>query len=665
MKKFRLLLAMSSLLALVCSFTACSTDIDDNYPTITVSVEAGTTTDSSATFTIKANGADDMYYWVYATPAEGAEDYELLIEKGTYLDASVDTPFEQEITVTGLKATTEYNVHVYAKNFAHNAYANPIKFTTGVTPLPAPAPVIKKVLVEEEEVTETSFLAYVTVEGAQSAAYLVVPKYTADITAEKVFANGVAITEKLDGEVAVTVEDLNPGTDYEFYVAANNYDVLALSEPVAVTTLVPQTPVVELYFDELMDTKDLADLVGLPGILVQVRNSATLAMASLFIVDYSSAEYPGYLASGDYPALSGSFDAGTCPEVSCLLADPSYTSFFDGENTYFVVGDVAESDEGIPYCLNVLTAMPKSDENLLSFNLPVVDAEGNEYVLQGEYLGPLGYTSSIVAYPFDLKQWGFTNFTATVSGNTVKLKSTSINGDFEMILQTENGQWVDTAFVAGEGGNLTGGFTSFLEGAPETFVFTSGRILFSKAEGENAYTLNVSSKGFDGTRGIDWLMQGETGAYLINAPEEGYAITVTVEAAAEALSIDGKRWTLPASFALATVGVEATCFVDMGVSAAGKLFVGADLESVYGPEAAGYAQTIITPMDYTVEATDATSGVITVTTVDHFGDVVSATLPYSNLTSEGVTIDFTNMLGNAGVTACDCTLFTKEIVAVQ
>lgn len=661
MKKFRLLLAMSSLLALVCSFTACSTDIDDNYPTITVSVEAGTTTDSSATFTIKANGADDMYYWVYATPAEGAEDYELLIEKGTYLDASVDTPFEQEITVTGLKATTEYNVHVYAKNFAHNAYANPIKFTTGVTPLPAPAPVIKKVLVEEEEVTETSFLAYVTVEGAQSAAYLVVPKYTADITAEKVFANGVAITEKLDGEVAVTVEDLNPGTDYEFYVAANNYDVLALSEPVAVTTLVPQTPVVELYFDELLmeGTKDLADLVGLPGILVQVRNSATGAMASLFIVDYSSAEYPGYLAAGDYPALSGSFDEGTCPEVSCLLADPSYTNFFDGENTYFVVGDVAESDEGIPYCLNVMTAMPESDENLLSFNLPVVDAEGNEYVLQGEYLGPLGYTSSIVAYPFDLKQWGFTNFTATVSGNTVKLKSTSINGDFEMILATEDGNWVGPAFSAGEGGNLTGGFTSFLEGAPETFVFTSGRITFDKGEGENNYVLNVS------TRAGDWVMQGETGAYLINAPEEGYAITVTVEAAAEALSIDGKRWQLPMSFPLATLGQEVPCFVDMGVYAPGKLFVAVDLEAVYGPDAAGYAQTIIAPMDYTVEATDATSGVITVTTVDHFGDAVSATLPYSNLTSEGVTIDFTNMLGNYGIAACDCTLFTKEIVAVQ
>ena len=653
MKKFRLLLAMSSLLALVCSFTACSTDIDDNYPTITVSVEAGTTTDSSATFTIKANGADDMYYWVYATPAEGAEDYELLIEKGTYLDASVDTPFEQEITVTGLKATTEYNVHVYAKNFAHNAYANPIKFTTGVTPLPAQAPVIKKVLVEEEEVTETSFLAYVTVESAQSAAYLVVPKYTADITAEKVFANGVAITEKLDGEVAVTVEDLNPGTDYEFYVAANNYDVLALSEAVAVTTLVPQTPVVELYFDELMDTKDLADLVGLPGILVQVRNSATGAMANLFMVDYSSAEYPGYLAAGDYPALSGSFDEGTCPEVSCLLADPSYTNFFDGENTYFVVGDVAESDEGIPYCLNVMTAMPESDENLLSFNLPVVDEEGNEYVLQGEYYGPMGYTSGIVAYPFDLKQWGFTNYTATVSGNTVKLKSTSINGDFEMILQTENGQWVDNTFVAGEGGNLTGGFTSFLEGAPETFVFTSGRISFDKGEGENNYVLNVS------TRAGDWVMQGETGAYLINAPEEGYAITVTVEAAAEALSIDGKRWQLPADIAeMMTEKSTAVVVADLGVSVAGQLAIAVDYESVYGSQAAGMWAPMVM-VGYEVVATDATSGNIVVSSVDHFGDVKQVNAPYSNLTADSVTIDFTNILGMPGTGPC--ALYTGEV----
>lgn len=660
MKNFRLLLAMSSLLALVCSFTACSTDIADNYPTVTVSVEVGTTTDASATFTIKANGADDIYYWVYPTPAEGEENYELLIEKGTYLDASVDTPFEQEVTKTGLKATTEYNVHVFAKNFAHSAYANPIKVTTIAAPLPIPAPVIKSVLVEEAEVTETSFLAFVTVEGASKASYLVVPKYTAGVTAAKVFAEGVAITEKLQGEVAVTVEGLNPGTDYEFYVAADNQGALTLSNPVAVSTLVPQTPVVEMYFDELMQSQNLAELVGLPGVFALVRSSATGAMAQLFLLDYSAAEYAGYLTAGDYPALSGSFDAGVLPEVSCLLADPGYTAFSDGEHDYFVVGDLPATDEGVTYGVNIMTTMPDGDTNLLTFNLAVKDENGNDYILQGEYLGPLGYSASIAAYPFNLDQFGFRTFNATVNGNTVKLKSTSINGDFEMILQTENGQWVDTAFVAGEGGNLTGGFTSFLEGAPETFTFTSGRISFSKAEGENAYTLNVS------TRGGDWVMQGQTGAYVIEAPENGYAITVNVAEDATTLAVDSKRWQLPTSFALATVGQEAVCFVDLGVTAPGKFFIGADLESVYGPDAAGYAQNIMgSVFDFTVQATDATSGNIVLAVTDHFGDTTNVPVPYSNLTAEGVTIDFTNVFGNYGITTCECTLFTKDIVSVQ
>ena len=658
MKKFRLLLAMSSLLALVCSFTACSTDVADNYPTITVSVEAGTTSDASATFTIKANGADDIYYWVYPTPAEGEENYELLIEKGTYLDASVDTPFEQEITKTGLNATTEYNVHVFAKNFAHSAYANPIKVTTIAAPLPIPAPVIKSVVVEEAEITETSFLAFVTVEGGSKASYLVVPKYTAGVTAAKVFADGVAITDKLEGEVAVTVEGLNPGTDYEFYVAADNQGSLTLSNPVAVSTLVPQTPVVEMYFDELMQSQNLADLVGLPGIYAQVRSSATGAMATLFLVDYSSPQYAGYLTAGDYPALSGSFDSGNVPQTSCLLADPAYTAFVDAEHEYYVVGDLPANDEGVVYGVNVMTTMPDGDTNLLSFNLAAKDENGNDYIIQGEYLGPLGYSAAVAAYPFNLNDFGFKTFNATTEGNVVKLKSTSINGDFEMILQTENGQWLDTAFVAGEGGNLTGGFTSYLEGAPETFVFTSGRISFSKGEGENAYILNVS------TRGGDWVMQGQTGAYLIDAPEDGYAITVNVAAATA--SVDGKRWQLPEAFALATIGQPATCFVDMGVSAPGKFFIAADLESVYGPDAAGYAQNIMGAVyDYTVQATDATSGNILLAVTDHFGDVTNVPIPYSNLTAESVTIDFTNVFGNYGIATCECTLFTKTIGGVQ
>ena len=660
MKKFRLLLVMSSLLALVCSFTACSTDLADNYPTISVEVTPGETTASSIAFTIKAQGADDIYYWVVKTAAEGEEDNpELNIKKGTYLDASMDTPFEQLVEKTGLAEKTEYNVYVYAKNFSHDAYATPIKLTTGEAVVIA-TPTVKVVL-DPASATETSFDAFVTTENAQKASWLVLPKYTAGVNAAKVFAEGTAITEKLnEGEVAVTVEGLEPGTDYDFYVAVDNEGVQVLSEVASVSTVEPSTPVITVAFSELADSKSLVDTKDLPGMYVMVVNPETNDMANLFMYDLTNdPDYAGYLSSGDYPALTGSLDAGQLPQASCLLADPSYTNFTIGGVEYYPVGDLGATKEGLVYGLNITTVMPDEDNNLITFNVPVVDAAGNEYIIQGEYMGPLGYVAQIQSYPFELTQWGFKEFTATTEGNVVTLKSTSLNGDFVMNLHTKDGNWLDTGFVAGEGGTLTGGFTSYVEGAPETFSFISGRISFEKGAGENEYVLNVSSKA------ADWIMQGQSGAYLIEAPEEGYAITVTVETAAEALSIDGKRWALPASFALATVGQEATCFVDMGVSAAGKFFVGADLESVYGPEAAGYAQTVIAPMDYTVEATDATSGNIKVTTVDHFGDAVNVTLPYSNLTAESVTIDFTNMLGGYGVTACDCTLSTKEIVAVQ
>lgn len=133
--------------------------------------------------------------------------------------------------------------------------------------------------------------------------------------------------------------------------------------------------------------------------------------------------------------------------------------------------------------------------------------------------------------------------------------------------------------------------------------------------------------------------------------------------AAEALSVDGKRWALPASFSEVVVGVPtAVCFVDMGVTLPGKLIVALDGESAYGADAAGIAMMMQGMMfDYTVETTDASSGKVVIKQVDHFGDAQNVELPYSNLTAESVTVDFTNMLGNMGITVCECTLFTKEV----
>ena len=189
MKKFRLLLMMSSLLALVCSFTACNTDIADRYPTIKLEVAAGAVTANSVTFTVTAEGADEIYYWVEKASevtAEGVEDVvnRLLIEKGTYLDAQTDLPFTQEVVESGLAQTTEYTVYVYAKNFAHHAFATPVSMTTSEAVVITPPTVA--VEVDEELVESEGFVAAVVTSNAQKGAWTVVPKYTEGVTAAKV-----------------------------------------------------------------------------------------------------------------------------------------------------------------------------------------------------------------------------------------------------------------------------------------------------------------------------------------------------------------------------------------------------------------------------------------------------------------------------------------------
>lgn len=654
MKKFRLLLVMSSLLALVCSFTACSTDLADNYPTISVEVTPGETTASSIAFTIKAQGADDIYYWVVKTAAEGEEDNpELNIKKGTYLDASMDTPFEQLVEKTGLAEKTEYNVYVYAKNFSHDAYATPIKLTTGEAVVIA-TPTVKVVL-DPASATETSFDAFVTTENAQKASWLVLPKYTAGVNAAKVFAEGTAITEKLnEGEVAVTVEGLEPGTDYDFYVAVDNEGVQVLSEVASVSTVEPSTPVITVAFSELANSKSLVDTEDLPGMYVMVANPETNDMANLFMYDRTNyPDYAGYLSSGDYPALTGSLDAGQLPQASCLLADPSYTNFTIGGVEYYPVGDLGATKEGLVYGLNITTVMPDEDNNLITFNVPVVDAAGNEYIIKGEYMGPLGYVAQIQSYPFELTQWGFKEFTATTEGNVVTLKSTSLNGDFVMNLHTKDGNWLDTGFVAGEGGTLTGGFTSYVEGAPETFSFISGRISFSKGEGENDYKLIIS------TRAGEWMMQGQSGAYTIVVPESEYYDVKINLPAAETLSVDGKRWQLPSDIAeMIANSPTAVVVADLGVSTPGQLYVAVDYESIYGAQAAGMWAPMVA-VNYSVEATDATSGKILVQSSNMYGEVSTVEVPYSNLTADSVTIDFTNLLSMPG--NGPCTLYTGEV----
>ncbi len=494
-------------------FTGCSTNLEDEYPKPTVSLTAGEVTENSISFTVNVTGAEDCYYWVVKA-AEATEELELEISDASVLDPQLDLPFEQVVTKSNLASGTEYVVYALVKNFAHSAYAQSITMTTGAA---IPAPTVK-VVADEEMVFEDGFAVFVTTTDAQKASWLVVPKYTEGVTADKVFTDGTALTE-LNKETLVEVTGLEPGTDYDFYVAAENQGKVVLSEVVGVTTLAPAAAVFEISLDTLMMTQDLSQM-GMPGIMTILSSSTSDVAANLVLFDVASNPYAGYIAQGFYSSVGGAIDTMTAlPTVSCLFCDPMYTNFVIDDTTYFPVAKEGTDEYGNPYGVEVLTVMPDEDNNMLSFNLAVVDEAGNEAFIVGSYIGPLGYQVSVAAYPFNLDDWGYTKFTRTVEGTTVTLTSSSINGNFVITLATDDGVIDGKAFTAGEGGNMTGGYVSYLEGAPEYFTFTSGRIMFEKVDDNGNYTLVVS------TRGGDWVMQGESSAYKIDALD--YAITIT------------------------------------------------------------------------------------------------------------------------------------------
>jgi hypothetical protein len=156
----------------------------------------------------------------------------------------------------------------------------------------------------------------------------------------------------------------------------------------------------------------------------------------------------------------------------------------------------------------------------------------------------------------------------------------------------------------------------------------------------------------DDTVVVDEASCTNTGVITVNGQPLGGG-------AAEALSLDGKQWLLPAEFAMAVVGQATDVVADLGVTAPGSLIFGASLEPIYGAAAAGQWQMVMAPLPYTVTATDATSGVISVEQTDHFGDKTTINLAYSNLTETSVTIDLTNMGMGAG---WQCTLYTGNAV---
>ena len=272
----------------------------------------------------------------------------------------------------------------------------------------------------------------------------------------------------------------------------------------------PVPTVLEFFADTTMDNGEfqygmsLIDAIGFPGHMFYAT-SANGDFVSMILLDYDFQSYGcesySYLTAHEtvYPLVAGSVNEGNLPSVSCVLVDPGYTNFYIGEKSYYPVVPESETDaDGNPYGVWVFTLCGDGqDLNMLSFYLPAVDDKGNPAVIQGSYTGPLGYeltNNTTIVYPFNLNDWGFTEFTATQNGDILTLKGQSVNGNLilKLNLAQNNGEVEGTWMALEDGtGSLTGYFFDSLDGE---FPITSGQFTLTATETPGQYTLTPSPR---------------------------------------------------------------------------------------------------------------------------------------------------------------------------
>ena len=315
---------------------------------------------------------------------------------------------------------------------------------------------------------------------------------------------------------AETPNDPNPGQGTE---TPENPGGETPENPGGETPDTPVTPagptVIEFYADatmgagSLMSSMNLAQVNGYPGhwLTIQGVNMAdeSMIVATLIMLDFSvdAANY-AYLNLGEYPVVAGSVDMGNYPTSSCLMADPGYTNLYVEANgkTYFPYApETAEDADGMTYGVTIMAnpSVTGMDLNYLMFNLPVVDEAGNKAVIQGSYVGPLGFQTGSASQTaeFDLNGFGFSNFEATYNAgaNLLSLVGQSMMGNFRFNfnLSETNGVWVGQTFDCVEGG---GALTGFYWDAEKDVDYTidSGRVLVEATETPGEYLLVVSSR---------------------------------------------------------------------------------------------------------------------------------------------------------------------------
>ena len=394
----KMLVAMVAMFAAV----ACNDDMPPHDKPVNgdeqpckVEVEVVAITDSTIEFSITSEDAEKVCY-IFAQSSEAAPTQAYVLVEGTEVEANkaINVKFEE------LDASTKYTLHVVAENALGTLYAYQEAETEESQSI---EPTIKIVV---GECGETSATFTVTTTNAANVSYLVRNSSSADSempegelpTAEEVIAAGEAI----EANVAVEVEvaDLEAGSQYHIVVAAEG-DGGAVVEAEAFNTsyaapVLSASLTEDIGYDYAVFSVEAENVAEVKYVCIKAGSrdvTAEQVMKNGAAIEAGNVKVEGLAEETTYEV----YVAAKGVNKDVVMAD--VLTFTTTKNIIEYAMSASTTASAMKYSATNYYVTFTDAVNGYKLNLDFYIAEGNEYLISGEY--PLaGFNAGEISAPY-------------------------------------------------------------------------------------------------------------------------------------------------------------------------------------------------------------------------------------------------------------------------
>ena len=390
----KMLVAMVAMFAAV----ACNNDMppqDGPEPQPTVEVEVANITDSSLEFGVTTTNAAEVRY-IFAESSEAAPSVDNILAEGVEVGENTNNNNVVALKFEELAPSTKYTLHVAVRNTHGTAYA----FQEAET---EEADVVEPTIsIAVGEVGETAATFTITTTNATTVKYCVYDMLGGNpdelISAEEVLETGTAVEANATVEVEVT--DLTFGKEYEIVVAAEGESgVVAESETFKTATPAPvlaASLTEDIGYDYAVFSVEAENVAEVKYVCIKAGSrdvTAEQVMKNGTAIEAGDVKVEGLAEETTYEV----YVAAKGVNEDVVMAD--VLTFTTTKNIIEYAMSASTTASAMKYSATNYYVTFTDAVNGYKLNLDFYIAEGNEYLISGEY--PLaGFNAGEISAPY-------------------------------------------------------------------------------------------------------------------------------------------------------------------------------------------------------------------------------------------------------------------------